>query len=306
MAWLMTSALLVLLAAGICLRLAGVGQRETKDTPAAASARAESGDRGQQVAALEARLMGSGRVIWRRQTRGRPWLAELALILRQAGFIGTRAQLHLLFSVALVVFGVFSGGVLYALQHGQPWPQMLMTGTAFAGLGMVVAWIWLKRCRRNRVARLDEEADMVIQVTRMLWESGMTLEGVLRGLIRNLDESCPESVRELRLILLRIEAGQAREEVLEEQSAIQASEGLEDLLKLLAQISSSGGGARQAMMNLSHLLRDRRRMRIQEAVSSLSGKMSLVMMVFLFPALLIVLAGPAVINLGGMLQSLGS
>lgn len=305
MVWLMTSALLVLAAAGICLWLARVGRRET---PAAAPAptQGEGGSRRQQVAAMEARLMGSGRIIWRRQTRGRPWLAELALVLRQAGFIGTRAQLHLLFSVALVVFGVFSGGVLHALQGGKAWLPAMTTGLAFAALAAVGAWIWLKRVRRRRVARLNEEADMVIQVTRMLWESGMTLEGVLRGLIHNLDETCPESVRELRLILLRIEAGQAREEVLEEQSALQASEGLEDLLKLLAQISSSGGGARRAMLDLSHRLRDRRRMRIQEAVSSLSGKMSLVMMVFLFPALLIVLAGPAVINLGGMLRSLGN
>lgn len=301
MVWLMTSALLVLAAAGICLWLARGGAQATTS----AATRGEGATRRQQVAAREARLMGSGRVIWRRQTRGRPWLAELALVLRQAGFIGTRAQLHLLFSVALVVFGVFSGGVLHALQGGQAWPPAMATGLAFAALAAVGAWIWLKRVRSRRVARLNEEADMVIQVTRMLWESGMTLEGVLRGLIRNLDETCPESVRELRLILLRIEAGQAREEVLEEQSAIQASEGLEDLLKLLAQISSSGGGARRAMLDLSHRLRDRRRMRIQEAVSSLSGKMSLVMMVFLFPALLIVLAGPAVINLGGMLQTLG-
>ncbi|MCK2183435.1 type II secretion system F family protein [Halomonas getboli] len=306
MAWLMMSALLSLAAAGICLRLAGIGQREGQAERSDTLADGARGDRHRQVAAREARLMGSGRVIWRRQTRGRPWLAELALILRQAGFIGTRAQLHLLLSVALVVFGVFSGGVLYALQGGQGWWPALTTGLAFAALAAVGAWIWVKRARRSRVARLDEEADMVIQVTRMLWESGMTLEGVLRGLIRNLDDSCPESVRELRLILLRIEAGQAREEVLEEQSAIQASEGLEDLLKLLAQISSSGGGARRAMLDLSHRLRDRRRMRIQEAVSRLSGQMSLVMMVFLFPALLIVLAGPAVINLGGMLQSLGN
>ncbi|MDR5867052.1 type II secretion system F family protein [Halomonas koreensis] len=302
---LMASALLVLAAASVCLWLARPGQGAAPRSPGEAAAMGEL-DRRRRAAAREARLMGSGRIIWRRQTRGRPWLAELALVLRQAGYIGSRAQLHLLFSLALVVFGVFSGGVLYAMQGGRGWPGMLLTGLAVAALATLVAWLWLKRCRRRRVARLDEEADMLIQVTRMLWESGMTLEGVLRGLIHNLDDACPESVRELRLILQRIEAGQAREEVLEELAGIQASEGLEDLLKLLAQISSSGGGARQAMLELGQRLRDRRRTRIQEAVSRMSGKMSLVMMVFLFPALLIVLAGPAVINLGGMLDGLGN
>ncbi|ATJ83165.1 type II secretion system F family protein [Halomonas beimenensis] len=302
MTLLLTSSLLTLVAAALCLRLARL-VRSPRRGPRVSSGVA---DHRRQAAALEARLLGGGRVLWRRQTSDRPWLAELALMLRQAGYIGSRAQLYLLFANALIVFGVFSGGVLYGMQLGLAWPRVLVAGLAFAGAAAVMVWLWLKRCRQRRVARLDEEADMVIQVTRMLWESGMTLEGVLRGLIHNLDEACPESVRELRLVLLRIEAGQAREEVLEDLAAIQPSEGLEDLLKLLAQISASGGGARRALLDLGHRLRDRRRLRIQEAVSSLSGKMSLVMMVFLFPALLIVLAGPAVINLGGMLGNLGS
>ncbi|XKE44032.1 type II secretion system F family protein [Halomonas organivorans] len=305
MTLLWMSAVLILAAALMCLWLARQVSRQG-DTPGAGRLDSPGPDRRRQAAALEARLVGSGRILWRRQTRGRNWLAEWALILRQAGFIGSRAQLYLLVSQALVVVGVFSGGFLHGMQSGQAWPASLLTGLAFGGLAAVGAWWWIKRCRARRVACLDEEADMVIQVTRMLWESGMTLEGVLRGLIHNLDETCPESVRELRLVLLRIEAGQAREEVLEELADLQPSEGLEDLLKLLAQISASGGGARRAMLDLSQRLRDRRRLRIQEAVSSLSGKMSLVMMVFLFPALLIVLAGPAVINLGGLLGSLGS
>lgn len=299
MTLLWTSSLLMLSAATICLRL-------SRRVPQTDAALAEEELRRRRLAALEARLMGSGRLMWRRQTRGRPWLAELALVLRQAGFIGSRAQLHLLFSLSLLVFGAFSGGILYGMQTGASWPRIGLIGLFFAALAAVAAWHWLKHFRRRRMRRLDEEADMVIQVTRMLWEAGMTLEGVLRGLIHNLDQACPESVRELRLVRLRIEAGQAREEVLENLAAVQPSDGLEDLLKMLAQISASGGGARQAMLDLSFRLRDRRRTRIQEAVSSLSGKMSLVMMLCLFPALLIVLAGPAVINLGDMLESLGN
>ena len=43
---------------------------------------------------------------------------------------------------------------------------------------------------------------------------------------------------------------------------------------------------------LKQLIDDRRLTRLQEYISKLSAKMSVVMMVFLFPALLIVLAGP--------------
>ncbi|APX92851.1 hypothetical protein BWR19_07860 [Halomonas sp. 1513] len=299
----MMSSGLLLLSAGMCWWLASA----TAGGQASEAALAQPHEDPQRhVRELESRLVGGGRLLWRRQRHNRAWLAQLALILRQAGFIGTRAQWHVLLAMALLVFGVFAGGLLQATQQGLGWPQVILNGLGWAALAAVAAWLWLKQARRRRTAKMDEEAEMLIQVTRMLWDSGMTLEGVLRGLIHNLDSSCRESVRELRLVLLRIEAGQAREEVLEEIAEIQLSAGLQDMCKLLAQISASGGGARQSLSALSELIRDRRRTRIQETVTKLSGKMSLVMMVFLFPALLIVLAGPAVINLAGLFDALGS
>lgn len=255
---------------------------------------------------LESRLLGGGRSLWRQQASRRPWLAELALILRQAGFIGTRAQVQVMGAVLLVALGAVACGTLYGWQQGQPWSRASLSGVAFGLLACVLGWWWIKACRARRTARLEEEVEMVVQVTRMLWDAGMTLEGVLRSLIINLGPIAPESVRELRLALQRIEAGQAREEVLEALAEVQRCEGLQDLLKLLAQVSASGGGARQSLISLSALIRDRRRTRIQEVVTKLSGKMSLVMMLFLFPALLIVLAGPAVVNLGGLFDALGS
>jgi tight adherence protein C len=48
----------------------------------------------------------------------------------------------------------------------------------------------------------------------------------------------------------------------------------------------------KSLLSLKQLLDDRRLTRLQEYVSKMSAKMSVVMMLFLFPALLIVLAGP--------------
>ena len=51
----------------------------------------------------------------------------------------------------------------------------------------------------------------------------------------------------------------------------------------------------KSLQALKQLLDDRRLTRMQEYISKMSAKMSVVMMVFLFPALLIVLAGPGFI-----------
>lgn len=53
-----------------------------------------------------------------------------------------------------------------------------------------------------------------------------------------------------------------------------------------------------SLLALKKLLDERRLTNLQEYISKLSGKMSVVMMLFLFPALLIVLAGPGMSAIG--------
>lgn len=65
-----------------------------------------------------------------------------------------------------------------------------------------------------------------------------------------------------------------------------------DTCVILEQLIHQGGGAMKSLLALKQLLDDRRLTRLQEYISKMSAKMSVVMMLFLFPALLIVLAGP--------------
>lgn len=51
----------------------------------------------------------------------------------------------------------------------------------------------------------------------------------------------------------------------------------------------------KSLQALKSLLDDRRLTRMQEYISKMSAKMSVVMMLFLFPALLMVLGGPSII-----------
>ena len=252
---------------------------------------------------LEARLLRGGHRLWRSQTQERRRAASLALMLRQAGYVSSRAQVSVLLALGLLALGTGASGALYGLSDGSALSALVHGATGLT-VGVGLAWLWIKRRIAARRERLEEEVELLIQVTRMLWETGMTLEGVLRSLIVNLGEVVPASSLELRVALARIEAGQERGEVLEALADLQPSPASEAYFNLLAQVAVAGGGARSALQSLSELLNDRRRTTLQERVTKMSGKMSLVMMVFLFPVLLIIVAGPAVVNLGGLLESL--
>ena len=77
---------------------------------------------------------------------------------------------------------------------------------------------------------------------------------------------------------------------------------LTDCFTILVQLIYQGGGAMASLLSLKELLDDRRMTSLQERVSKMSAKMSVVMMLFLFPALLIVLAGPGFV---AIIQALG-
>ncbi|MNN92240.1 hypothetical protein D3C81_2104890 [compost metagenome] len=90
---------------------------------------------------------------------------------------------------------------------------------------------------------------------------------------------------------------------LEKTSQLLAVDEFSDTCVILKQLLTQGGGAMKSLLALKQLLDDRRLTGMQERVSKMSGKMSVVMMVFLFPALLIVLAGPGLTALAKALAS---
>jgi tight adherence protein C len=79
---------------------------------------------------------------------------------------------------------------------------------------------------------------------------------------------------------------------------------LTDLIALLRQVERFGGNVREPLREFVELLDDRRRTELQERIGKLSGMMTIVMVVFLFPALLVFLAGPGFLAMWHLLTGL--
>ncbi|WP_084784177.1 type II secretion system F family protein [Marinobacterium aestuarii] len=251
------------------------------------------------------RLLSQGQDMWRRRSRQRKPLAELPLLLRQAGCIGHRAQLIGLLQMVLIWLGIVGLTLGWSLgrdnELGETVVMLFLAGCGGA-LGLLR---WLRFRVVARAARIDEEMLLVLQVLRILWDVGMSIETMLRTLTRELEVLAPEAVKELRVVLAKIESGGAREQALADIARLSTSEGFQDLMTLLTQVSETGGGMSSSLEALAELLQDRRRTGLQERVSKLSGRMSAVMMLLMFPALLLVLAGPGFLALVKALENVG-
>ncbi len=164
---------------------------------------------------------------------------------------------------------------------------MLATGGGYLLPKRVLAYAAARRQRTLAV-----EISTFIPLLRILFESGMAVEQALRVLSSEAQKLLPELTSELRLILARVDSGLELGQELHKAAVMLAVDEFSDTCVILEQLIHQGGGAMKSLLALKQLLDDRRLTRLQEYISKMSAKMSVVMMLFLFPALLIVLAGP--------------
>ncbi|MFY0729059.1 type II secretion system F family protein [Pseudomonas sp. NFX15] len=164
---------------------------------------------------------------------------------------------------------------------------------AFAvGIGYLLPKRLLAVAAQRRQKQLATETSTFIALLRILFESGMAVEQSLRVLSQEGKQLLPTLTHELRLILARVDSGLELGEELHKTTRLLSVDEFTDTCVILQQLIHQGGGAMKSLLALKQLLDDRRLTRLQEYISKMSAKMSVVMMLFLFPALLIVLAGP--------------
>jgi tight adherence protein C len=199
------------------------------------------------------------------------------------------------------LFAAFQVGVpvlalaLSALVQGLFFPEVTRPWLvpAFAlGIGYLLPKRLLAAAAHHRQKKLAVEISTFIPLLRILFESGMAVEQSLRVLSNEGKLLMPTLTHELRLVLARVDSGLELGDELNKATRLLAVDEFTDTCVILQQLIHQGGGAMKSLLALKLLLDDKRLSRLQEYISKMSAKMSVVMMLFLFPALLIVLAGP--------------
>ena len=184
---------------------------------------------------------------------------------------------------------VFLGYELFFPRSG----NLLMVMLFSLALGYLIPKRLLAYAAKRRQQEVAIEVSTFIPLLRILFESGMAVEQALRVLSQEARHLLPVLTGELRVILARVDSGLELNQELSKTASLLDVDEFNDTCVILQQLIQQGGGAMKSLQALKELLDDRRLTRMEEYISKMSAKMSVVMMVFLFPALMIVLAGPS-------------
>lgn len=231
---------------------------------------------------------------------------ESERVLRQAGWLRERDEFPLL-AIRLgfpLVFGA-AALALAILQDMTPAQILLLGGIGLVG-GVLAYRSWLRSRAKARRDRLADQTPAMLQFLNMTLGSGVSVEQALTVLQQEGRIVTPDISQEMDLVLARVNAGEATDDALQRIFEDLEVDELDDTVAVLRQVLKHGGNASQSLMNLVALIEDRQRTTMQERIAKMSAKMSVVMMVFLFPALLILVAGPSLVSLLGAMSSMGN
>ncbi|QQD19303.1 type II secretion system F family protein [Spongiibacter nanhainus] len=247
----------------------------------------------------------SSKDVWRQLREENTHLASLSQLLRRAGIFGADDQIKAISLSVVAIVLIALGLGIYSFFVNIPSTMILVVITGGLFVLSYFAYFLLKQLADARQEKLDRETLMLVQTTRMLWRVGLSLPKTMAIICDQLRELAPTCSQELQLAVNKIEAGQSQEEALYDLINSTSAEGFKEYLIVIRQQSITGGSIDKSLDELYKLLQNRRRLALMENVNKMSGKMSLVMMAFLFPALLIVVAGPAFLNISMALNGNG-
>ena len=166
-----------------------------------------------------------------------------------------------------------------------------------AAIGYYLPNLVLARVAARRQREIFETIPDALDLLTICVEAGLSLE---RALVKVASEIHIKSVtlaQELQLVLMEMRAGFTKEKALRNFALRSGVEDVDALVAMLVQSERFGTSMGDSLRVHSDNLRTRRRMMAEEAAAKIAIKLLFPLVVCIFPPLMMVLMGPAAIQI---------
>lgn len=167
---------------------------------------------------------------------------------------------------------------------------------AFAGIGYYVPNTILSRRIAARQQQIFEDFPDALDLLTVCVEAGLGLDAALMKVTDELRFRSAVVAGEFDLLLLEMRSGFTKETALRNLALRTGVEDVESFCAMLIQADRFGTSISESLRVLSDMLRTRRRMRAEERAAKIALKLLFPLIFCIFPALMGVLLGPAVIH----------
>lgn len=184
------------------------------------------------------------------------------------------------------------------LWHGGTTPQMVLFGVvAAAAAGYYLPTVVLAHLVQRRQRELFENFPDALDLMIVCIEAGLSLDATINRTADEVRINSAALADELHLVTLELRAGASREQALRNLALRSGIEEIDALVAMLIQADRFGTSIADSLRVQSDSLRNKRRLRAEEAAAKIPTKMLFPLIFCIFPALLVVLLGPAMLSI---------
>jgi tight adherence protein C len=268
-------------------RLAAIDDQRDRSTP---RRQRRNRQKREQLEAL-AQALGD-RVVTRRSD-----VSETRLSLLRAGFRGANA-VPVYYTVRILLGAGFAfAATVLATIVGAPALASLSGMLVFAVFGWLLPQLLVSRRKRKRSFEIQIALPDMLDMMVVCVEAGLGLNQAMDRVASELTQLSRILSDELRIVNLEMETGTPREDALRNLAERSDNEDLQSLVAMLIQTDRFGTSIARALRVHSKSLRIKRRQRAEEAAAKTTIKLVFPLVLFIFPAMFVVILAPAVLHI---------
>ena len=231
-------------------------------------------EEGWERSALKTRFMNAG---WRNPSAATLYFASKTIL-------------------ALALPGV-AALVLSHYYPAMPGKKFMLALLGAAALGYYLPNLTLERIARRRQRDIFETIPDALDLLTVCVEAGLSLERAMVKVAGEIHIKSMILAQELQLVLMEMRAGFTKERALRNFALRSGVEDVDTLVAMLIQSERFGTSMGTSLRVHSDNLRSKRRLMAEEAAAKIALKLMFPLIFFIFPTLLIVLVGPAGIQI---------
>jgi len=204
-------------------------------------------------------------------------------------FFAVKTLFTLVLPVVLALF-------LHFTQPLMPLARVMILVLFTAAAGYYLPEMSLRFITQNRIERMRNSLPDMLDLMVVCTESGMGIDAAIARISREMVRTNPDLAEEFYLSTLEMRAGANRIDALRNLALRSRLDDLQNLVSVLVQADRFGTSLVDSLRVHSDMMRTCRTQRAEELAAKIPVKMTLPLVLFIFPVLMLVLLGPAIIQ----------
>ncbi|SMC30910.1 type II secretion system F family protein [Polynucleobacter kasalickyi] len=232
--------------------------------------------------------------------------SKIKIRLLNAGLHGEKSILIYYASKTFFTLIIPAASFIYSYKQGHTISNAFLLATALAIVGYIIPDLMLNYKIRKRQTALINSFPDALDLVRICVDTGLGLDAAISRVGDEVRIVSPILAEEFEQLSIELRAGSSRDNALTNLAIRTGIKDIEALVAMLKQANRFGTNVTESLHVFAEDLRAKRKVRSQELAAKIPVKISIPIILCIFPALFVVIIGPAIISLFNTLQNTGN